>query len=50
MKNLGQNSWSRGRDLIPALPEYEAGVLTTQPCLFTVPDTCSDFGNIFLFI
>jgi hypothetical protein len=30
-KILSQDSWSLGRDLNPGLPEYEAGVLTTQP-------------------
>jgi hypothetical protein len=29
MENLSQYSWSPGRDLNPASPEYEAGVLTT---------------------
>jgi hypothetical protein len=31
MKNLGQTSQSQGRDLNPGPPEYEAGVLNTQP-------------------
>jgi hypothetical protein len=30
-KNLIQDSWSPGRDLNPGPPEYETGVLTTQP-------------------
>jgi hypothetical protein len=30
-KNLSPGSRSPGRDLKPKLPEYEAGVLTTQP-------------------
>jgi hypothetical protein len=30
MKNLSQDSRSRGRDLNTGLPEYEAGVLTTR--------------------
>jgi hypothetical protein len=29
-KNLGQDSWSPGRDLNPGPPEYETGVLTTR--------------------
>jgi hypothetical protein len=30
-KNLSRDSRSPDRDLKPRLPEYEAGVLTTQP-------------------
>jgi hypothetical protein len=30
-KNLGQDSWSPGRDLNPIPPEYEAWMLATQP-------------------
>jgi hypothetical protein len=30
-KNLSQDRWSPVRDLNPGPPEYEAGVLTTQP-------------------
>jgi hypothetical protein len=33
-KNLSQNNRSPGRDLNPVSPEYEAGILATQPrCL-----------------
>jgi hypothetical protein len=30
-KNFSQDSWYPGRDLNPRAPEYEAGVLITQP-------------------
>jgi hypothetical protein len=30
-KNLGQNCQYRSRDLNPGPPEYETGMLTTQP-------------------
>jgi hypothetical protein len=30
MENLGQDSWSPGRDLNPGPSKYETGVLTTQ--------------------
>jgi hypothetical protein len=30
-KNLSQDNLSPGRNVNPELPEYEAGVLTTQP-------------------
>jgi hypothetical protein len=41
--NLSHDSRSSGRDLKPRPPEYEAGVLTTQPRQSVIPTVILKF-------
>lgn len=42
MKNLNQDRWSLGQDLNPGHPNYEAGVLNTQPRHLVTGDQTQD--------